>query len=280
MKATTDLAIVNETREVVVHGTPCTLEKRVCEGGCRREFWVCPGSKAVHARSDCKYTCNLPIDQIPAHILQRFDEFPWQKEFEVERIEKERQAYARQLFSKSNPKTKPAKPEKPKPIIKDDDSSHMRLRRWNIAISRAKRVYERREYIPGFREAIAEIACAVITRKKKFSIKYFSILLGIDRKTLQLWIHVKYDIINAVSNYDGNFPAARKARERLRQAPGCAQELYDQEIARCQRKMEKRKLRLRARGSTSIEKSNGSSTIVTFGIRKLSMIRARMKFAG
>jgi hypothetical protein len=196
-----------ETKTIEVDGILCTLEKRECLNGCKKEFWVMPTSTALHARSDCTFVCNVPIDQIPDHIMRRYDQYSIPQDgFDVERV-----AYAKQIFTKTNPKTKPKKTEKPRPVPKEEDPGYQRqVRKWMIAVSRARRLIEKKSKFPRFREAIADIANAVVTNKKNFSIKCFSAMVGLDRKTLQGWIHVKCDIINNISEYDGNFLAARK----------------------------------------------------------------------
>lgn len=257
---------------VLIQGISCTLEKRICQGGCEKEFWTCPQSTAEHARSDCKFVCNVPIDQIPEHIMRRYDQYANPRELELEK-----QAYARQLFSKTNPKTKPIKlkQEKPKPLPREEDPKFIRQqRKWNKAIGRAKLLMERKDRIPKFREAVASIASAVVTNKKNFSIKCFSASVGLDRKTLQSWIHVKCDIINQLSSYDGNFLAARKTREFLRENPESPLDLnviFLEEARKCKN--------IREKSRRKKSKSNGLLKINFSGKTKVYRMKIKIKYA-
>jgi hypothetical protein len=251
-----------ETKIVTIFGHELTLEKRVCLGGCKKEFWVCPESQAVHARSDCLFVCNVPIDDIPEHIMKRYD-----KDYDRDSWEQEKKDFSRNLFAKTNSKTKPPKKTaflpKPKRKPKEIDTGKIERekRRWNIAVYRVRRILQRREAMPRFRESVACIASAVVKNKKNFSIKCFSSLVGLDRKTLQCWIHVKSDVLDHLTVYDGNFLAAKKTREILKSQPDGGfdmNEVFIQESIKCmmpQKRQRKKEMEKCSNGSSITSKS-------------------------
>jgi len=265
-------SLEKETRLITVKGIRCTIEKRICQGGCKKEFWVFPNSTAEHARSDCRFVCNVPIDDIPEHIMRRYDQYT---ERERETFEMEKQAYSRQLFSKTNPKTKPPKQakEKPKPLLKENDPAFIRQqRRWETAIARARKILQRKSAFPMFRESVAAIASSVVTNKKNFSIKCFSALVGLDRKTLQGWIHVKREVVDRISVYNGNFLAARRTRDVLKENPLVDMDLnslFIQESLKCQEEPKRKKRK---------NKSNGLSTISPSGKIKAYRTKIKVKY--
>lgn len=265
-----------ETRTVLIHGMPCTLEKRKCQGGCDKEFWVMPSSTAEHARSDCKFVCGVPIDQIPEDIMRRYDQYFNANTTSNRDFDSEKKDYTRQLFSKTSVRTKPAKPEKPKPLPKEEDPIHIKqMRRWNTAITRARRIMEKKEHMPRFRESVASIARAVVTNKKNFSIKCFSLMVGLDRKTLQSWINVKSEIVDKISVYDGNFLAARKTREYLKRNPDESLDIemiYIQESQRC------RKQKVKEDAIKKTEPLPGLSTIVPCGKTRIYRMKIKVKY--
>lgn len=249
-----------ETKIVTIFGHELMLEKRICLGGCKKEFWVCPESQAVHARSDCLFVCNVPIDDIPEHIMKRYD-----KDYDRDSWEQEKKDFSRNLFAKTNSKTKPPKKTpavKPRKKPKENDTSKIERekRRWNIAVYRVRRILERREILPQFRESVASIACAVVKNKKNFSIKCFSSLVGLDRKTLQCWIHVKCDVLDHLTVYDGNFLAAKKTREILKSRPDDGfdmNEIFTQEAIKCmmpQKRQRKKETRESLTGCSTTSK--------------------------
>lgn len=260
-----------ETKIVTIFGHEMVLEKRMCLGGCKKEFWVCPESQAVHARSDCLFVCNVPIDDIPEHIMKRYD-----KDYDRDSWEQEKKDFSRNLFAKTNSKTKPPKktapaPKQRKPPKENDTGKIEReKRRWNTAVYRVRRILSRREEMPRFRECVASIAVAVVKSKKNFSIKCFSGLVGLDRKTLQCWIHVKSDVLDHLTVYDGNFLAAKKTREILKSNSYGSfdmNEIFTQEAIKCMMPQK------RQRKKDTKESSNGFSTT-----RKPGKIKAyRMK---
>jgi hypothetical protein len=250
-----------ETKIVTIFGHELTLERRICLGGCKKEFWVCPESQAVHARSDCLFVCNVPIDDIPEHIMKRYD-----KDYDRDSWEQEKKDYAKNLFAKTNSKTKPPKKsavlKKPKKQIKEDTGRLEReKRRWNTAVYSVRRILSRRERLPHFREAVAAIASAVVKNRKNFSIKCFSGLVGLDRKTLQCWIHVKSDVLDHITVYDGNFLAAKKTREIVKSAPEKSfniNEIFTQEAIKCmtpQKRRRKEEVKESSIGCSVIKKS-------------------------
>jgi hypothetical protein len=264
-----------ETKDVVVDGISCTLEKRVCQNGCKKEFWVMPHSTAQHARSDCTFVCNVPIDDIPDHIMRRYDQYASPQEG----LDFEKLAYAKQVFAKTNNRLKPKKPEKPKPIPKEDDPGYQRqCRKWQTAVTRARKLIDNKVKLPRFREAVAEIANAVVTNKKNFSIKCFSAMVGLDRKTLQGWIHVKCDIINKIQNYDGNFLAARKTRDHLRMNPHEKLDLnviFVREQARCKQSQSQKQQPVLNIVNFARSESHGSSRTEVSG--KIKIYRMKIK---
>lgn len=273
-KADDDAA--HETKDIVVNGISCTLEKRTCQNGCKKEFWVMPHSTAQHARSDCTFVCNVPIDDIPDHIMRRYDQYASPQEG----LDFEKLAYQKQVFTKTNNRTKPKKPEKPKAMSKEDDPIYQRqCRKWMTAIFRAKKLIENKTKLPRFREAVAEIANAVVTNKKNFSIKCFSAMVGLDRKTLQGWIHVKCDIINKIENYDGNFLAARKTRDFVRLNPQDKVDLnlvFAEEKERCKLNQSERHRKVLSIVNFARSESHGSSRTEVSGKIKIYRMKIRI----
>jgi len=269
----TDKDAVHETKDIVVDGISCTLENRICQNGCKKEFWVMPHSTAQHARSDCTFVCNVLIDDIPDHIMRRYDQYASPQEG----LDLEKLAYAKQIFTKTNNRTKPKKPDKPKAISKEDDPTYRRqCRKWMTAVFRAKKLIENKNKLPRFREAVAEIANAVVTNKKNFSIKCFSAMVGLDRKTLQGWIHVKCDIINKIQNYDGNFLAARKTRDFVRLNPHDKIDLnlvFAEEKERCKINKHRKVLSI---VSFARSESHGSSRTEVSGKIKIYRMKIRI----
>jgi hypothetical protein len=267
-----------ETKDVVVDGISCTLEKRVCQNGCKKEFWVMHHSTAQHARSDCTFVCNVSIDDIPDHIMRRYDQYAIHNQ---DGLDFEKLAYAKQIFTKTNNRTKPKKPDKPKPISKEDDPGYQRqCRKWLTAISRARKLIDNKVKLPRFRESVAEIANAVVTNKKNFSIKCFSAMVGLDRKTLQGWIHVKCDIINKIENYDGNFLAARKTRDFVRLNPYEKIDLnlvFAEEKERCKLNQSERHRKVLNIVNFAKSESHGSSRTEVSGKIKIYRMKIRIK---
>jgi hypothetical protein len=284
-----------ETKTISVHGLECTVEKRFCAGGCGKEFWVFPESKAKHARSDCLYVCNVPINEIPEYIMKRFDS---EYTLDVSRInvDDEKKRYAKQtLFNRSNVvsdeikknKREERKERKEKDIILKNARQSFR---WNRAIERVKKIIKNKSKLPRYREIVAIIAKSVVTNKKNFSIKCFSSQAGLDRKTLQTWLCVKYDIINKIEGYDGNFLAARRTRDIVRKNnKQDISEIYQKEKEKClQKKLEIKTSNQRKKQTQTNQKdilhlnkedkSNGLSTTNSDGKMKTYRLKIKLKY--
>ena len=201
-----------ETKTINVSGVELLLEKRICKGGCQRVLWVQPSSLDHYARRDCQATCGKKIDEIPTEILSRYDEFgreSFQKEDKTRNDVKKKKS-EKKLLEKMSKASK-----KEMLVLKKAQEKELLLIQWNSVVEKGKHIYEQRDKIADYRDKISSLAETCISKKKFFSIVQFSIAIGVDRKTLHTWILTKQEVINNLKDYDGDFMAAKKVRDRL-----------------------------------------------------------------